>query len=214
MKKSTVGILAAVAALGFAQVAEAQVCAGFPSSERGFYFGARYDFGSTQFPGDDITALGVEAAYNAAGPLSVFGGLNVVSHDHDGESDSVNQFRIGAAFEVPALAAMMGPRISACPMVEARIVSENDATFMEIPLGLGIGGDLNFGTGPNLSAYVQPQIVFFRLSGDGATISENDFGITTGVMAGFGQVTVGGELRHIFDTGRDPVFGIRVGLRL
>lgn len=212
MKKSSVCMLAAVAAVSFAQVAEAQVCAGFPSSQRGFYFGGRYDFGSTQVPVDGISALGVEAAYNAAGPLSVFGGLNVISHEDD--SESINQFRVGAAFELPALGAMIGPRISTCPMVEARIISEDGDTFMEIPLGLGIGGDLNFGTGPNLSAYVQPQIVFFRLSGDGATVSENDFGVTTGVMAGFGQVTVGGELRHVFADGRDPVFGIRVGLRL
>ena len=210
MKKSIVGVLAAVAALGVTQVAEAQICAGFPSSERGFYFGGRIDF-----PPADVSSLGVEAAYNAAGPLSVFGGLNVLSHDHDGETDTVNQFRVGAAFELAQLAAMIGPRVSTCPMVEARWMSEDGSTYMEIPVGLGIGADMSFGTGPTLGAYVQPQIVFLRITDDVVpTVTDNNFGITAGVMAGFGQITVGGELRQVFETGSDPVFGIRVGLRL
>lgn len=210
MNKSSVCMLAAVAAVGLAQVAEAQVCAGFPSSDRGFYFGGRADF-----PQAENTSLGVEAAYNAAGPLSVFGGLNVRSHEHAGETDTNNEFRAGAAFELPALGAMIGPRISACPMGEVRWMSEDGVNLMEIPVGLGIGGDLNFGTGPSIAAYVQPQLVILRTSRTGlATTSSNNFGVTTGIMAGFGQVAVGGELRHIFDTGRDPVFGVRVGLRL
>lgn len=209
MKKSIVGVLAAVAALGVTQVAEAQICAGFPSSERGFYFGGRMDF-----PADE-TSLGVEAAYNAAGPLSVFGGLNVLSHDHDGESHTANQFRVGAAFELAQLAAMIGPRVSTCPTVEARWVTEDGRTDMEIPIGLGIGADLNYGTGPSIAAYVQPQLVILRTSGTGlATTSSNNFGLTAGAMLGFGQVMVGGEIRQIFITDGDPVFGIRVGLRL
>lgn len=209
MKKSSVCILAAAAAaLAVAPTVEAQVCAGFPSSERGFYFGGRMDF----LPAD-VNSLGVEAAYNAAGPLSVFGGLNVLSHDATDATQ--NQFRVGAAFELAALGAMIGPRVSTCPTVEARWMSDDGSTFMEIPVGLGIGGDLAFGTGPSVSAYVQPQIVFFRFTDDVLpTVTDNNFGITAGAMVGFGQITVGGELRHIFQDEADPTFGIRVGLRL
>lgn len=210
MKKNIVGILAAVAAVTVAGTAEAQLCAGFPSSERGFYFGARADF-----PQEENTSLGVEAAYNAAGPLSVFGGLNVRSHDEGTATHTVNEFRAGAAFELASLGAMIGPRVSTCPMAEVRWMSEDGATFMEIPVGLGLGVDLGTPAGPSIGAYVQPQLVFLRLSGDGlATTSDNFFGLTGGLMAGFGQISVGGEVRHIFDEGRDPTFGIRVGLRL
>lgn len=210
MKKSTVGMLAALAAVGFAQVAEAQVCAGFPSSPRGFYFGARADF-----PQDENTSLGVEAAYNAAGPLSVFGGLNVRSHEHAGESDTVNEFRAGAAFELASLGAMIGPRFSTCPMAEARWMTEEGTTIMEIPVGLGIGADLGMPAGPSISAYAQPQVVFLRITDDVlGDLNETNFGVTAGAMAGFGQITVGGEVRHVFEDGRDPTFGIRVGLRL
>lgn len=210
MKKSTVGMLAALAAVGFAQAAEAQICAGFPSSERGFYFGGRMDF-----PAGDETSLGVEAAYNAAGPLSVFGGLNVLSYEDSGETFSVNQFRAGTAFELASLGAMIGPRVSTCPMAEVRWTTENDRTNMQIPVGLGIGADLGMPAGPSISAYVQPQLVILRATG-GLLPDTNttEFGVTGGAMVGFGQITVGGELRHVFIDGADPTFGIRVGLRL
>jgi hypothetical protein len=210
MKKSIVGILAAVAVVAVADTAAAQICAGFPASERGFYFGGRADF-----PQGENTSLGVEAAYNASGPLSVYGGLNVRSHDEGTETHTLNEFRAGAAFELASLGAMIGPRVSTCPFVETRWMSEEGLTAMEIPLGLGLGVDLGMPAGPSIGAYVQPQIVFFRLSGDGFdTMTENNFGLTGGAMVGFGQVTVGGELRHIFADERDPTFGIRVGIRL
>jgi hypothetical protein len=205
MNRTFVGILAAVAVVGVAPAVEAQVCAGFPSSQRGFYFGGRMDF-----PGGDETSLGVEAAYNAAGPLAVHGGLNVLSHD--GHSD--NQFRAGASFEIAQLGAMFGPSVSVCPTAEARWITEDGATYMEIPLGLGFGADLGAPAGPAISAYAIPQFVIARLSGEGFdTVSDNNFGITGGAMVGFGQIMVGGEVRHIFVSGADPVFGIRVGLR-
>lgn len=209
MKRNIVGILAAVAAVGFAQVAEAQICAGFPSSERGFYFGGRMDF-----PDADVNSLGVEAAYNAAGPLSVFGGLNVLSDDSGETDETLNQFRAGAAFEVASLGAFIGPQASVCPMAEARWVSESGITIMQIPVGVGLGADLGMPAGPSIGAYVQPQIVFLRVSGLGETITDNNFGVTGGAMVGFGQFTVGAEVRQIFESGSDPVFGIRAGIRL
>jgi hypothetical protein len=203
--RATVLTVAALAAVVVTNAAEAQICAGFPAPERGFYFGGRIDF-----PPSPLNSLGVEAAYNAAGPLSVFGGLNVLTHDND--DGSLNQFRVGAAFELPTLGAMLGPQASVCPLVEARWVSEDGVTLMEIPLGLGIGANLGTPGGPAIMPYVRPELVIFRLSGGGTTVSETEFGITGGAMVGLGMFMIGGEVRHIFATDNDPVFGIRVGV--
>ncbi|HLM68886.1 MAG TPA: hypothetical protein VK358_15210, partial [Longimicrobium sp.] len=132
MKKAI--LLAAAATVALAGTAQAQACAGFPSSDRGFYFGGRADFPE----GGD--SYGVEAAYNAAGPLSVFGGLNVVSAD--GSDEDVNVYRAGAAFEIASLGLMIGPRVSVCPVAEVSWFSENDVTALQIPIGVGIGAEL------------------------------------------------------------------------
>lgn len=204
MKRNIVGIVAAVAAVGFAQVAEAQICAGFPSSERGFYFGARADFP------EDLDSFGVEANYNAAGPLGIYGGLNVISLEGFEDSD-FNFFNVGVAFEVASLGAFIGPQVSVCPVVEFH-TTDLDDTGYAIPIGLGFGGDL--GT-PALSIqpYAVPQLFIIN---SGGTNSENstEFGFRGGVMVGLGMFTVGGELQHIFEENSDPVFGIRAGIRL
>lgn len=211
MKKTV--LLAAVATAALAGSAQAQVCAGFPSSDRGFYFGGRADFPE----GGD--SYGVEAAYNAAGPLSVFGGLNVVSAEDAGDDDeSVNVFRVGAAFELASLGMMIGPQVSVCPVAEVNWFSEDDVTLMQIPIGIGVGADLGLPVGPSVSGYAVPSLVVTRLDvPDDALIedeTETDFGIRAGVNVGFGIITVGGELQHVFVDEADPVFAIRAGIRL
>lgn len=212
MKKTM--IFAAVATAALAGTAQAQVCAGFPSSDRGFYFGGRADFP------DGGDSYGVEAAYNASGPLSVFGGLNVVSADDAGDDDeSINVYRAGAAFEIASLGMMIGPRVSVCPTAEVSWFSESDVTFMQIPIGVGIGADLGVPVGPSISGYVVPALVVSRLDVDDddpifEDDSQTDFGVRGGVNVGFGLITVGGEVQQVFADGSDPVFGIRVGVRL
>lgn len=204
MKKSTVGILAALAAVTVAGAAEAQICAGFPSSQRGFYFGGRADFP------DAMDSFGVEANYNAAGPLGVFGGLNVLSLEDVDDSD-YNVFNAGVAFEMASLGAFIGPSVSACPVVEFQITDLDDSGFA-VPIGLGFGGDL--GTpGMAIQPYVIPQLYIFRSGGDDSETS-TDFSVRGGAMVGFGMFSIGGEVRHIFIDGADPVFGIRAGIRL
>ena len=211
MKKTTV-VLSAFAAVALANTVQAQVCAGFPASERGFYFGGRADFPE----GGD--SFGVEAAYNASGPLSVFGGLNVVSVDGVDDSDT-NVYRVGAALELASLGLMIGPRVSACPVAEVNWASEDDVTLMQIPIGIGIGGDLGIPVGPSVSGYVVPSLVVTRLDvPDDDPIfedeTETDFGVRGGVNVGFGLINVGGEVQHVFVDGADPVFAIRLGVRL
>jgi hypothetical protein len=211
MKKSA-GLLAALATVAFAGSAQAQICAGFPTADRGFYFGGRADFPN----GGD--SFGVEANYNASGPLSVFGGLNVTSTEGVDDSDQ-NVYRAGVALEMASLGMMIGPRVSACPVAEVAWASENDITVMQIPIGLGIGASLGMPVGPTVAGYVEPALVISRFDvPDDAVLLEDetstDFGIKAGVLVGFGMITVGGEVNHLFVDGSDPTFGIRVGIRI
>jgi hypothetical protein len=210
----TAGFLAAVATVAFASTAQAQICAGYPTSDRGLYFGGRADFP------EDVDSYGVEANYNFSGPLGVYGGLNVLSEDGDNEDEeSEDEIYGGLAFEVASLGMMVGPRVSACPVVEARFIDfEGLGSYLQIPIGFGIGAGLGIPMLPSASAYVQPQLVITRLDFDddlteAETETETDFGIKAGANVGFGIISVGGEVRHVFVDEADPVFGIRVGVR-
>ena len=207
-------VLAAVATLAFAGTAQAQICAGYPTSDRGLYFGGRADFP------EDVDSYGVEANYNFSGPLGVYGGLNVLSEDgNDEDEESEDEIYAGLAFEVASLGLMIGPRVSACPVVEARYIDfEGLGTYMQIPIGLGLGASLGIPMLPSASAYVQPQLVITRVDFDddlteADTETETDFGIKAGANVGFGLITVGGAGRHVFVDEADPVFGIRLGIR-
>ena len=204
MKKSV--LLAVVATAALAVSAQAQVCAGFPSSDRGFYFGGRVDFP------EDVDSYGVEAAYNASGPGSLFGGLNVVSGEGGGED--VNVFRAGAALELGLLGAMIGPQASICPVAEVNWFSENDVTAYAIPIGVGIGAELGLPVGPSVSGYAVPALLITHGESFGDEETSTDFSIRAGVNVGFGLITVGGEVNHVFEDGGEPFFGIRFGVRL
>lgn len=215
MKKSVAGLFAAVATLAFAGTAQAQICAGYPSSDRGFYFGARADFP------EDLDSYGVEANYNFSGPLGVYGGLNVLSVEdgEEGEDNSLDELYAGVAFEAVSLGLMIGPRVSACAVGEVRNISEDGLNYTEIPLGVGIGASLGI---PLVEAagYVQPQVVFTRASFEDNDETDTNFGIKAGATLGLGLVTVGGEVRHMFlsddalSIRDETTFGIRVGIAL
>src|SRR5688572_13273175 len=209
MKKAAVG-LATLATVALAGAAQGQLCAGYPSSDGGMYFGARMDFPE----GGD--SWGVEAAYNASGALGVYGGLNVLSDDSDTEDeDDLNQYVVGISFETPSIGLMIGPRVSACPVVEGRFISEEGVSIQQFPIGLGLGVDLGLPVGPQIGAYVQPQLVISRIDIDDlGDDTETNFGVNAGAAVGLGLITVGGEVRHIFEDGADPVIAIRAGIRL
>jgi hypothetical protein len=214
MKKSVAGLFAAVATLTFASTAQAQICAGYPSSDRGFYFGARADFPK------DLDSYGVEANYNFSGPLGVYAGLNVLSGEDEADGDdSLDELYAGVAFEAASLGLMIGPRVSACAVGEVRNISEDGFTYTEIPLGIGIGASLGIPL-VNAAGYVQPQVVFSRASILDQDESDTNFGIKAGATLGLGLVTVGGEVRHMFlsddaiSIRDETTFGIRVGIAL
>lgn len=210
MKKTTLA-LAALAAATLAGSAQAQVCASYPTVDRGISLNGRIDFP------DDLDSFGVEASYNAAGPLSVFGGVNVLSADVD-DSDSQDVFFAGLAFETPQIGAMLGPTVSACPQARIEYADFDGGSLMNIPVGLGFGG--TFATspsGPTISPYVIPQVVFSRFSLDdelgGASESETNFGLRGGALLTFGMFFVGGEANFLAGDNSDTTLGLRAGVR-
>lgn len=217
MRKATIGFVAAVATVALAGTAQAQICAGYPTGDRGMYFGGRADFP------ENLDSYGVEANYNFSGPLGVYGGLNVISAE-EGDDDSRDELFAGVAFEVAALGLGIGPSVSVCPVAELRSLDlPGDDSYTEIPIGLGIGGSLGV-PGIPVSAYVQPQVIISQIDVGAVDETETNFGVKAGASIGFGLLSVGGEVRHLFvdDTedlvaavpGRgDTTFGIRVGVR-
>lgn len=209
-------LFAAAATVALAGSAQAQICAGYPSSDRGFYFGARADFP------EDIDSYGVEANYNFSGPLGVYAGLNVLSAKDGGDDDeNLDEYYGGVVLEAPSLGMIIGPRVSACAVGELRNISEDGVSYTEIPVGLGLGASLGV-PGVPVAGYVQPQVVFSRFDVDDEDESETNFAIKAGAFVGFGIVTVGGEVRHFFLDDEDltgflrddTTFGIRVGIAL
>lgn len=215
--KKTAGFLAAVATVALAGTAQAQICAGYPTGDRGMYFGGRVDFP------ENLDSYGVEANYNFSGPLGVYGGLNVISAEDDaaGGDDSNDELFAGVAFEALNLGLMIGPRVSACLVGEIRNIDYENGTYNEFPIGLGIGGSLGV-PGIPISAYVQPQVVISQIDIGTVDDTETNFGIKAGANIGFGLISVGGEVRHLFIEDTDLVgavrnettFGIRAGIRL
>jgi hypothetical protein len=213
MKKASATLVAAALAATVVSTAEAQICAGFPTGDRQFTFGARIDFPEA------ADQWGVEASYNFMGPLALYGGLNVVSLDAGGEDQEV--FRLGAALEIPSAGASLGAGASVCPVVELNYQELSNGNRFAIPVGLGLGTSLTMGPGVGVMPYVIPQLFITRfdfdddlpLAPDDRT--DTDFGIRGGLLLGFGTFFVGGELNHLFvDNGPDPSFGVRAGIRL
>ena len=210
MKKTTLAI-AALAAATLAGSAQAQVCASYPTVDGGFSLGGRIDFP------EDLDSFGVEGSFNPRGPLSVFGGLNVVSRD-DVDDSGQDVFFAGLAFETPQLGALLGPTVSACPQARFEFVDLEGATAFNIPLGVGFGATLATSpAGPTISPYVIPQLVYTRFELDdelgGASESETNFGLRGGALLTFGMFFVGGELNFLAADDSDTTFGIRAGVR-
>jgi hypothetical protein len=203
MKKTTVSMMAVAAALTFAASAQAQICAGFPAGDGGFYFGGRIDFPEA------LNSVGVEANYNAPGPIGVFGGMDIVSIEDLDDSD-FNVFNVGVSFDLASVGAMIGPRVSACPQVSFVFSDEEDSGYA-IPIGFGLGADLGV-PGLPVHGYVIPQLVISH--DDFLDENSTDFGGRAGAFIGFGMFTIGGEVQHVFVDGADPTFGIRGGIRV
>lgn len=209
MKKTSVSLLAAVAALSLAGTASAQVCAGFPTMDGQFSLAA-----VANFP-EDIDEFGVEGSYNTAGPIALNAGY---IRNSFGDDASANTFQVGVSFDVTSLEGPAPAAISLCPTVQFGYTTyseSDDATGYTVPVGLGFGTSLPLGATTQLQPYVIPQIVFGKLDVDGLDNDwENEFGLRAGANVTFGMFFVGGEVRKIFEEGNDAVFGVKAGIRI
>lgn len=215
MTKTSVSILlATLAAASVVGSAGAQICTGFPTGDGQLSIAANAQFVDESEFGD---ILGVEANYNALGPVSVFGGITIV--DGQGVIDNVNIYSAGLAYELPSLGASVGPSVSICPQLSLSYGAIEDVgSGINVPLGLGIGANLAGGTGVTISPFVVPQVIFSRFEADGPgdddSETSTDLGVYGGMNLGFRNFWVGGTINHVFVGGGDPQFGIRVGIRL
>src|ERR1700741_562637 len=192
MKKTTAGILAALAAVTVASAASAQICVGYPTGDRQFTFGANLQFVDGSDAGD---IWGVEASYNAMGPLGFFGGVTFFD---DGE-DSEESFGAGVAWELVSLGAMIGPQVSACPTARFEFLDiEGLGSALAIPFGVGFGTNVSAGPGFSFGPYIVPLAIWSQFNPDDDTFpgadseSEFDFGFDGGVVLSFGTFFLGG----------------------
>ncbi|MFL5540726.1 MAG: hypothetical protein ACJ8J0_17170 [Longimicrobiaceae bacterium] len=205
MKKTMSGFAAAVAALVLAGSASAQVCAGFPTTDRQGTVGAFANFPS------DFDQYGAEVSYNTSGPFAVNAGFIYSTAD----GDNLNTFRIGAAYDLTPLVGSMLPGISICPNVRADYTSESGITLWQIPIGLGFGASVPVGSPDmTLTPYVIPALYWQRFdAGAGLDDTETDFGIRGGADLNFDRFFLGGMVEWVNQTGSDAVFGVRAGIK-
>lgn len=205
MKKTSVSFLAAAAALTFAGTASAQICAGFPTMDGQASLAA-----VVNFP-EDIDEFGVEGSYNLAGPLALNAGY---LRTDLGSDATVNNFTVGAAFDITSMVGPQPASISLCPVASFTYSDVSDGgSTSTVPVGLGFGTALPVGATSSLQPYVIPQIVLSRVNTDGAEWG-NEFGLRGGANLTFGQFFVGAEVNTLFVEGSDAVFGIKGGIRL
>jgi hypothetical protein len=205
MKK--ISLLASLAALALAGNATAQVCNGFPTVDGQASLSVLANFPK------DIDEFGVEGSYDLAGPLAV----NAAYIRDSADGSSLNTFRAGASFDVtPALRTVVPATVSVCPTASVAYTHFSGITLLAIPVGVGVGATLPMGTDGRsaLMPYVVPEVVIARISGGGDSAHETNFGLRGGAMVSFSQFFVGGEVNKVFTSGSDPVFGVRLGVKL
>jgi hypothetical protein len=210
MMRTTWG-LAAAAALLVAGSASAQVCAGFPIAENQGSIGALASFPS------GVNNFGVEGAFNFRGPFSANAGY-IRSEETEGGDDSLDNFRLGAAFDISSATAGILPGVSVCPNVRADFASESDVDSYLIPVGIGLGVSVPMGSpGMTLTPYAIPAAYIFHISGDvgGIDVSdtETEFGIRGGADLNIDRFYFGGTVEWVNLPGQDAVFGVRAGIK-
>lgn len=210
MKKTTWGF-AAAAALLVAGSASAQVCAGFPLAENQGSIG-----GLASFP-SGVNNFGAEGAFNFRGPFAANAGY-IRSETTEGGDDSLDTFRLGAAFDISSATAGILPGVSVCPNVRADFASESDVDSYLIPVGVGLGVSVPLGSpGMTLTPYAIPAAYIFHISGDVAGIdvsdTETEFGIRGGADLNVDRFYFGGTVEWVNLPGQDAVFGVRAGIR-
>jgi len=210
MKKTMYGFAAAVAALVVAGSANAQACAGFPTTDGQGTIGALANFPS------NFDQYGAEGSYNLTGPLAVNAGYlySKAGGNH------LNTFRGGLAVDINSFVGNLLPGISLCPNVRADYTNSDGTKLWQVPIGLGFGASLPVG-GPDmtLTPYVIPALVWTHSDvGAGLTDSQTDFGVRGGADLNFDRFYLGGTVEWVnaenpFNGEKKAVFGVRAGIK-
>jgi hypothetical protein len=213
VKKLVPLVAFAAFALVSAQEAAAQVCAGYPAQQGQYSLGARWSNSVGLLSPGTGTALGVEASLNRPGNAGVFGIVNLISPDTDGENHAA--FGLGASYEIGGFIPAVPTWLSVCPVASVTYTQvDGNATF-GLPLGLGFGATIGVPDAPfNLQAYAIPTFRLVRL-GLSDINWDNNFGVGLGAMARFGNAFyVGIEFDRAFVDDANFDFALRGGITL
>lgn len=202
LRVRTLYAVAAAAILSaVASPAVAQVCLGHPIG-----IGSTAAVATFGFP-DHANSYGIGALHRVNDAILVSGGYTMTSYDAD--VSAAHTIRGGVAYEIP-LVAVEGTGISVCPNVGLGYTSWDELNGLTVPVGVGIGA--GFPIMDNTAVvvpYINPQFVWNRMSYDGDSISDTDFGFTAGANLQVANLLFGVLFDKVGEG--DGVFGIRFG---
>lgn len=200
-------ILAVAMLLGTASPALAQICTGFAMAP-----GATQATFGAEFP-DGANTFGLTVARKAGDQALVGVGYAMTSFDDIGGVEPPKQhgFTALGSYEMALNAGSTGPVFAACPNAQATYSKVEDVSSFLVPLGLALQTAFEVADGVTFAPFVNPALFWNRMSFDGYSDSDTDFGWTVGGhMSIMSDFLVGAEFNKIGDG--DGVFGIRFGL--
>lgn len=192
MKKSTIGMLAAVAAVGFAGTAAAQVTGPTTPFSVEVRAGAALptgDFGDVVSTG---WTVGVDGTFNITPMFGIYGGYSYSSYALDeeleelfGEADITEQ-----GFDAGIKATLGGGTLPFTPYLRGGLIYHKlDGEFedgdvdegeeLDYELGFEVGGGLMFPLGPRISVTPSVSYTSFSLSAEDDELEAFDVDIST-----------------------------------
>jgi len=204
-------IAAAAFVLVPAQQAAAQVCSGFPAQQGQYSLGGHWSNSVGLLTDRAGTALGVEASLNRPGNAGVFGVVNLITPDTEGENHAA--FGVGASYEIGGFIPAVPEWLSICPVASLTYTQIDGNAHFGVPLGVGFGTTIGVPDGPfTLLGYAIPSFRLVRVALDDINW-ENRFGVGFGAMARFANAFyVGIEFDRAFVDDADFDFALRGGI--
>jgi hypothetical protein len=194
-----------------ASEAAAQACAGFPAAQGQFSLGARWSSSVGVLTDGEGTALGVEGSLNRFGRAAVFGVLNLITPDDDGDQHAA--VGVGAAYDITDMIPALPTWLNVCPVASVTYTQIDGNARFGIPLGIGFGASIGVPEGPfTLMPYAIPTFRLVRFGLDEINW-ENNFGIGFGALARFDMFYVGVEFDRMFVDDADFDIALRGGIR-
>jgi hypothetical protein len=208
-RKNTLSAVAFATTLALALPgqADAQTCAGYPAMPGALAAGASF----ASPPGG--TSLGVEASYNYAGPMGSFAHFNLVTPEGDGERASI--IGAGVSYDIAGFVPAIPTWLSTCPLAAVSVTRVDGTTEFTIPVGVGFGMTIPLvADAIDIMPFAIPQFVLTRLSVEGATVRDHNFGIGFGALARFANIYAGVTANRDFVEAAEIDLSIRAGLTI